>query len=450
MSSGMRVLLIDDDASLLKLLSMRLRTQHYEVATADSGKAGLVQVQTFHPNVVIVDLRMDDIDGMSVFRQIHADNPSLPVIVLTAHGSIPHAIEATREGAFGYLTKPFDSRLLLREIAHALRVGGSGEEGDDTGRRHGLITRSARMEEILSQAQRVARSDVSVLIQSESGTGKELLARLLHDQSSRVQHPFMALNCSAVPESLLESELFGHSKGAFTGATRDHPGLFQAASGGTLFLDEIGDMPLGFQAKLLRVLQEKEVRPVGASRSVPIDVRMIAATHQDLRQAVEQGRFREDLYYRLNVVELGLPPLRERPEDIPLLADHFLQQLAQQSGETSKRFAPDAMDQLISAPWPGNVRQLRNVVEQCSVLSHTALIPASLVSHALREQPGEVESLAEARERFERDYLMQVLQITEGNVTQAAQMAKRNRTEFYKLLRRHHLEPEQFRRTSDG
>lgn len=450
MKSAMRVLIVDDDTSLLKLLSMRLGAEGYQVATAASGKEGLVQVQTFHPGVVVVDLRMDDMDGMSVFRQIHADNPSLPVIVLTAHGSIPHAIEATREGAFGYLTKPFDSRLLLREIAEALRITGPQEETSEKAWRRQVVTRSTRMEEVLGQAEMVARSDVSVLIQSESGTGKELLARMIHEESPRAKHPFLAINCSAVPESLLESELFGHSKGAFTGATRDHPGLFQAASGGTLFLDEVGDMPLGFQAKLLRVLQEKEVRPVGATRSVPIDVRIISATHQNLLEAVHERRFREDLYYRLNVVEFELPPLRERPEDIPLLAAHFLKQLAAESKEPTKHFAPDALDQLVSAPWPGNVRQLRNIVEQCSVLSRTSVIPATLVSKALREQPSEVESLADARERFERDYLLQVLQITEGNVTQAAQLAKRNRTEFYKLLRRHHLDPEQFRQTQSG
>ena len=449
MTSGMRVLVIDDDTSLLRLLSIRLAAEGYEVETAAAGKAGLAQVQTFQPGVVIVDLRMDDMDGMTVFRHIHTDNPSLPVIVLTAHGSIPHAIEATREGAFGYLTKPFDSKLLLREVAAALRVTvTAGEEGGGPWRR--LITRSSRMHEVLSQAERVARSDASVLIQSESGTGKELLARLIHEGSPRAEAPFMALNCSAVPESLLESELFGHSKVAFTGASRDHPGLFQSASGGTVFLDEVGDMPIGFQAKLLRVLQEKEVRPVGATRSVKVDVRVIAATHQNLLEAVAERRFREDLYYRLNVVELELPPLRERPEDIPLLAAHFLQEVAGDADgeERGRQFSPDAMDQLVRAPWPGNVRQLRNVVEHCSVLSHTTIIPAALVARALREQPGQVESFAEARERFERDYLLQVLQITEGNVTQAAHLAKRNRTEFYKLLRRHHLDPEHFRPSS--
>jgi len=301
------------------------------------------------------------------------------------------------------------------------------------------------MEDLLSQARLVANSDVSVFISGESGTGKELLARAVHQASPRASGPFLAVNCSAIPEPLLESELFGHSKGSFTGATSNHQGLFQAAHGGTLFLDEIGDMPLSLQAKLLRVLQEHQVRPVGSTESIPVDTRIVSATHRNLEQAMTAGEFREDLYYRLNVVSLHIPPLRDRREDIPLLARHFLSQIANRTAKPVKAFAPEAMELLISASWPGNIRQLCNVVEQTVVLATTSIIPPMLVEKALREKPGEVVSFAEARSHFERDYLAQLLQITSGNVADAARMAKRNRTEFYRLLQRHQLEPALFK-----
>lgn len=440
-----RVLLIDDDPDLLKLVAMRLRSDGFDVACADSGRKGLAMVDSYQPHVVVTDLRMDDIDGMTVFAHIKRTRSSLPVIMLTAHGSIPHALEATRRGAFAYLTKPFDSAELVREISSALLVHGEKYTDDDGILNGGIVTRSTVMQEVLSQAKMVAKSDTSVLIQSESGTGKELLARSIHDASKRSGHPFVAINCSAVPESLLESELFGHNKGAFTGATKSHDGLFQSAYGGTLFLDEVGDMPLGFQAKLLRVLQEREVRPVGSTSSVPIDVRIIAATHFNLEEEVEAQRFRKDLYYRLNVVQLSLPPLRDRRDDIPLLANHFLETLAAAKGLGKKHFSTEALECLVSASWPGNVRQLQNIVEQTMVLSSTHVIPAKLVQNALKMDAGEIQSFAEARDSFEREYLAELLNITQGNVSKASHLAKRNRTEFYRLLHRHHLDPGQYR-----
>jgi two-component system response regulator GlrR len=301
------------------------------------------------------------------------------------------------------------------------------------------------MEDLLRQARLVAESDVSVFIHGESGTGKELLARAIHRASARSQRPFLAINCSAIPETLLESELFGHSKGSFTGATSSHKGLFQAADSGTLFLDEVGDMPVSLQAKLLRVLQERQVRPVGSTETLAVDVRIISATHRNLEEAMAQGRFREDLYYRMNVVSLNLPPLRDRREDIPLLARSFLAQVAARTGKDLKSFSPEAMELMVTASWPGNVRQLFNLVEQAVVLATTEVIPASLVERALREKPGEILSFAEARSRFERDYLAQLLQITEGNVAEAARLARRNRTEFYRLLHRHQLAPSLFK-----
>jgi len=291
----------------------------------------------------------------------------------------------------------------------------------------------------------VAAGDASVLIRGASGSGKELLARAIHRASVRAEHPFVAINCGAIPEALLESELFGHVKGAFTGASTAHDGLFLSADGGTLFLDEIGDMPLPLQVKLLRVLQERAVRPVGATRARPVDVRIISATHRDLDAAMHEGSFREDLYYRLNVVRLTLPSLDARREDIPLLAGHFIRSLSEKYGKTIHGFAPEALEMLVAAAWPGNVRQLYNVVEQVCALTTTPLIAATLVQRALRTPSVEVLTYAEARQRFEREYLTQVLKLTGGNVTDAARLADRNRTEFYRLLQRHTLTPAMFR-----
>jgi two-component system response regulator GlrR len=349
---------------------------------------------------------------------------------------------------FGFLTKPFDSQDLLQKVAAALELSGGEPAGSDTSTaewRAGIITRSPRMEDLLRQAKLVADSDASVLIFGESGTGKELLARAIHHASRRREKAFVAVNCGAIPADLLESELFGHARGAFTGAIQAHKGLFQAADAGTLFLDEIGDMPLPLQVKLLRVLQEGEVRPVGSTQAIPVDVRVISATHRDLDSQRDQGMFREDLFYRLNVVSLKLPALADRREDIPLLAVHILRKLAERYRKPPSTLAPDAMALLVAAPWPGNVRQLLNLLEQAVALSPTPVIPATLVQAALKEDAAALVPFEEARKSFERDYLVRLLKITGGNVTQAAQLAKRNRTEFYKLLQRHRLEPAMFK-----
>ncbi|MGA9851763.1 MAG: sigma 54-interacting transcriptional regulator [Gammaproteobacteria bacterium] len=444
-----RILVVDDDPGLQRLLVMRLTAAGHKVQTADSGEQALVQLPLFRPQVVITDLRMSGMDGMTLFNNIRRRDQTLPVIILTAHGTIPDAVDATYNGVFAYLTKPFDSQMLLKWVDDALRIAGKPylpEEHDPTPSwRTGIITRSLLIEDLLHQAKLVSSGDVAVLIQGESGTGKELLARAIHQASPRADKPFVAVNCAAIPETLLESELFGYSKGAFTGATADRRGLFQAADGGTLFLDEIGDMPLSFQVKLLRVLQEKEVRPVGANHPVAVDARIISATNRDLEQRVTSREFREDLFYRLAVVPLTMPPLAARREDIPLLVTHFLSLLSKGNGKKIRGFSPQAMELLLSAPWPGNVRQLQNVVEQTAALATTPLIPEILVQNALRDKTGQVASLSEAREHFEREYLVQLLQITEGNVSQAAHLAKRNRTEFYKLLHRYQLDPVAFR-----
>ncbi len=442
------LLLVDDDADMLRLLTMRLSAAGYRVTAAGSAEAALTQLQIERPQLVLSDVRLPGKDGLALFDEIRALHPSLPVILLTAHGTIPDAVEATERGVFTYLTKPFDGKALEAKIAEALRLSAPASplrQGGPEAWQSRIVSRSARMAEALAEARMVASSDASVLLRGESGTGKELLAQAIHQASARAGKPFIAVNCGAIPEALLESELFGHVKGAFTDAVSSHKGLFQAADGGTLLLDEIGDMPPALQAKLLRVLQEREVRPVGASQSIAVDVRIISATHRDLDAAMAAGEFRADLYYRLNVVTLTLPPLSERREDIALLANHFLVALAAKYGKRLSGFAPEALKALTTAAWPGNVRQLHNVVEQVCALSTTPLVPLALVQRALRSPSVPVLSFAEAKQRFERDYLVGLLKLTDGNVADAARLADRNRTEFYRLMQKHGLTPGHFK-----
>ena len=443
------ILLIDDDKDLLQLISMRLGAAGYAVVTAESGQAALAAMAVSPPQLVITDLRMAGMDGLALFDAIHREAPALPVIILTAHGTIPEAVAATRRGVFGFLTKPFDPKVLLDTVSEALRLSGVPSGGDERWRA-GIVTRSPAMESLLAQAKRVAASDATVCILGASGTGKELLARAIHRAGRRVDAPFVGVNCSAIPEGLLESELFGHKKGSFTGAVQDRRGLFQAAEGGTLFLDEIGDMPLAIQVKLLRALEERVVRPVGSNESIAVNVRVVSATHRKLEERIASGEFREDLFYRLSVVKLALPSLAERREDIPLLAGHFLVDVAHRYDRPRLALSPEAMELLVAAQWPGNVRQLLNVIEQAVALSATDVIPASLVRQALDAGDSALTPLDEARRAFERDYLARILKITAGNVTQAARLAGRNRTEFYRLLDRHALEPAMFKTSPRG
>ncbi|HEX7417535.1 MAG TPA: sigma 54-interacting transcriptional regulator [Steroidobacteraceae bacterium] len=437
-----RILVVDDDPGLLRLLTIRLRAENYDVESVESGVAALSAARRFRPDLVVTDLRMDHMDGIGLLKELQSRWPGLKVIILTAHGTIPDAVQATQMGAFGFLTKPVDKQELLDQVQKALRISGFMESDQDW--RSEIITRSSVMEEKLAQAYMVAGTDARVLITGESGTGKELLARAIHKASPRRNKPFVAINCSAMAENLLESELFGHEKGSFTGAIRAHRGLFHVADGGTLLLDEIGDMALRLQVKLLRVLQENVIRPIGTTESIPVNVRVISATHRDLQQLMTSGEFREDLYYRLNVVHIDMPSLGKRREDIPLLVAHFLQHIAKESG-VRKIYAPEAVELLATADWPGNIRQLSNVVRQNVALSQTPIIPVELVQQSLGGAPGHLPSFDEARDEFTRSYLSQILQITGGNVSQAARLAKRNRTDFYKLLGRHQLTPEDFK-----
>ena len=438
-----KVLLVDDEVDLLRLWRLRLESKGYEVAVAKSGEEALATFTTFKPEVVLTDLRMPGIDGLALFEAVRRQNKAVPVIIITAHGSIPEAVEATRQGVFSFLTKPIEGADLLREVEKALQASGgaAGEREDREEWRQDIICRSAVMEELLSRARLVAETDSTVLIRGESGTGKELLAIAIHRASTYRDGPFIPVNCTAIPESLLESELFGHVKGSFTGAVRSYAGLFQSAHNGTLFLDEIGNMPLHIQVKLLRVLQDRQIRPVGSSQPVPVNVRIISATHRNLEEAIKEHAFREDLFYRLNVVSLELPPLHQRREDIPLLAEHFVALLTAKDEGQEKRFTPEAMQVLVEAPWPGNIRQLYNVVENAVALATSPLITEDLLVDALKQHQKKILPLAEARRQFEQQYLIQLLQTTRGNVSQAAKMANRNRTDFYKLLSRHHIVP---------
>ncbi|EFG1226067.1 two-component system response regulator GlrR [Escherichia albertii] len=436
------LLLVDDDPGLLKLLGLRLISEGYSVVTAESGAEGLRVLNSEKVDLVISDLRMDEMDGMQLFAEIQKVQPGMPVIILTAHGSIPDAVAATQQGVFSFLTKPVDKDALYQAIDDALE---QSAPATDERWREAIVTRSPLMLRLLEQARLVAQSDVSVLINGQSGTGKEIFAQAIHNASPRNSKPFIAINCGALPEQLLESELFGHARGAFTGAVSNREGLFQAAEGGTLFLDEIGDMPAPLQVKLLRVLQERKVRPLGSNRDIDIDVRIISATHRDLPKAMARGEFREDLYYRLNVVSLKIPTLAERTEDIPLLANHLLRQAAERHKPFVRAFSTDAMKRLMAAAWPGNVRQLVNVIEQCVALTSSPVISDALVEQALEGENTALPTFVEARNQFELNYLRKLLQITKGNVTHAARMAGRNRTEFYKLLSRHELDANDFK-----
>ncbi len=443
-----KVLLVDDEPDLLRLWKLRLQPNGYEVSTAECAEEALATFAAVKPDVVLTDLRMPGLDGMALFEAIRNQNKSIPVIIITAHGSIPEAVEATRQGVFSFLTKPIDGNELVEEIEKALESNGWPNDkasGSHDEWRQDIICRSSVMEELLSRVKLVAESGSTILVRGESGTGKELLAIALHKASSYRNGPFIPVNCTAIPETLLESELFGHVKGSFTGASKSYAGLFQSAHKGTLFLDEIGDMPLHIQVKLLRVLQDRQIRPVGSSQPVPVDVRIVSATHRNLEEAIENKTFREDLFYRLNVVSLELPPLHKRKEDIPLLAEHFVHILTEREGGKAKKITPDAMQTLVEAPWPGNVRQLYNVVENAVALSTTTYITEELLYDAIKTNQKKIVPLAEAKRQFEQQYLIQLLQTTRGNVSQAARLAHRNRTDFYKLLNRHHIVPSLFK-----
>ena len=436
------ILVVDDDVSLLKLLSIRLSSEGYEVTTATSVNCAIRLITDHKFSAVLSDLRMPGKDGLYLLDYIAEHQPSLPVILITAHGSINEAIIATEKGALGFITKPIDHKKLREALGNAVAQSSTHIL---TGWHQDIIFRSSIMQKLIDQAGLIARRDVSILVTGASGTGKEVLAKAIHKASKRNNKPFIALNCGALPEHLLESELFGHKKGAFSGAISDHLGLFRAAEGGTLFLDEIGDMPVSLQVKLLRVLQEKSLRPVGSTQTIAIDVRVISATHKDLQLAMEEGEFREDLYYRICVVNLRLPSLNERQEDVPALARHLLRLSAAKHDVQVTRFSDEAILKLCQTQWPGNIRQLVNVVEQCVALTQSPVINLTLVNQALIHNSDYFLGLNEAKEAFERNYITRVLKMTDGVVSKAAELSGRNRTDFYKLIKKHHLNVDEYK-----
>lgn len=436
-----KILAVDDDPGLLRLLTIRLRSEDYEVEAVQSAADALAAVGRFRPDLVITDLRMDQMDGIGLLKELQVRWPGLKVILLTAHGTIPDAVRATQSGAFGFLTKPVEKQELLDHVRKALKV--SGFPGVDEEWRSEIVTRSPLMEQKIGQAHMAAGTDARVLITGDAGTGKKLLAHAIHRASTRSEGPFVVISCTEVAESDLEKDLFGSAR-SDAGPDGAERGLLQAASGGTVVLEEVADLPLPVQAKLARALQENLVRAAGSDEALPVSARVIATTRRDLSQLMLQGRFREDLYYRLNVVHIDVPALARRREDIPLLVAHFLEEIAVESG-LRKAYAPEAVEFLATAEWPGNVRQLQAVVRQNATLSPTLVISAEIAEAAVGAGAAGLPSFDAARDEFTRNYLVQILQITGGNVSQAARLAKRNRTDFYKLLSRHQLAPDDFK-----
>ena len=451
-----RILVVDDDEGLLHLLRMRLSALGFSVTPCTGGRDALTAARQETFDIAITDLRLRAEDGLALTEELMQIQPGLPVIILTAHGSIPNAVEAMQRGAFGYLTKPFDDKELKATLDKALiqlRMTREIQRLKSLVKElYGLenvIARSPAMQRLFQQVAQIADSDATILLTGETGTGKEVLARVLHANSRRSKGPFVALNCAAISETLFESELFGHIRGAFTNAVAAKRGLFQSANGGTLFLDEIAEMSLPMQEKLLRAVQEREVREVGADYATKVDVRIITATNKDLAESVKAGTFRHDLYYRVSVVPLAIPPLRERKDDIPLLAQHFLKQSAKRSNKDVRGFTPAAMHRLMVYPWPGNVRELENAVEKAVVMSRQDMVLPELLPTAGVASDIGLKPLTEAKEEFERSYLRNVLQMTGGNISRAAQFAGRYRADFYKMLKKYGLHPSMLKERAD-
>lgn len=444
-AAGGKVLVVDDQKNMRATTAIVLREAGHVVEEAEDGAAAIQRVQQEAFDVVLTDLRMPNVDGMEVLRGVQRAAPETQVIVMTAYGTIESAVEAIRRGAYDFLAKPFKEDELLLRVGKAVEkrrlLGEVSLLSGELRRRYGLehiVGRSAAIQDVLDRVVRVAPTDATVLISGESGTGKELVARALHVASRRGDKPFVPVNCAAITETLLESELFGHAKGSFTGATRARRGLFEEAHGGTLFIDEIGETSPGFQAKLLRALQEGEIRRVGESTPVQVDVRVIAATNQDLRRAISERRFREDLFYRLAVVPLRIPPLRERREDIPLLAAHFLQGFVRRTG-AQKTLAPDAVARLLEHQWPGNVRELENIVEQAAALTAGTEIRADdvhLDAHGSVAPAQGRSTLAEAVEEAERRTIEAALQRCGGDLAKVARDVGVSGTTLWRKMKR--------------
>jgi two-component system response regulator AtoC len=447
-----QVLIVDDEPNLRKILSAQLSRDGYDVMTAEDGEQGLSLLKDNHIDLVITDLKMPKVDGMTLLKRALELEPELPVVVITAHGTIDTAVEALKLGAFDFVTKPFDKDEVRQIVAKALKtreLRGADATAAPSGHgvQYGIIGASPGITDLYAVLERVADTPTTVMITGESGTGKELVARALHEHSSRKDKPFIKVNCAAIPKELIESELFGYERGAFTGAVASKPGRFELANSGTLFLDEVGEIPIEMQVKLLRALQESEFERVGGIKTIRVDVRLVAATNRDLKKLLAGGTFREDLFYRLNVVPIRLPALRERTSDIPLLVEHFLTKFNERLKKSVQGVEPEASEALVAYPWPGNIRELENVIERAVLFCDTQKLRASDLSPEIRGIPamanvpmpeadlqvalagegGLKEHVKVAMSRLERELVSRALQQTSGNVTHAARLLKISR-----------------------
>jgi len=451
------IFLVEDDKALRENLSILLEEESFQVISFPTAEEAEEKLQNISPDLVITDLKLPGIDGLEFISRIKNSFPHLPVIIITAYATLDSAVEAIRLGARDYLIKPFPPEKVLLSLKRILELEELKEENqwlkEELSRREKfeeMVGKSSPMREVYELIEKVARSDVPVLIVGESGTGKELVARAIHKRSPRREGKFVPVNCGAIPETLMESELFGHEKGAFTGATEKKKGLLEISHGGTLFLDEVGDLPLSVQMKLLRFLQEKEFVKVGGTNSVKVDTRVISATNKNLEKEIEKGNFREDLYYRIQAVIIPLPPLRERKEDIPLLVEHFLRKYQNESMEKRKKeFTPEAMELLLNYHWPGNVRELENVVRGCIALSEGDFIGEENLPPCLKETTGKINtswgSWAEMQRKFQESYIRETLKKAGGNVSRASRIAGISRRHFYEKMKEYHIDPEEIR-----
>ncbi len=442
-----KILVIDDEEAILESLADILEDEGYQVITAKNAAEGLQKVKQEQPDLLILDVWLPDQDGLKLLKTLRKESPDLPVIVISGHGTVETAVKAIKLGAFDFLEKPLSYDRVVVTVANALKFRALREE-NITLKRHltgpGITGQSQAVLELREAIERVAQTDATVLITGESGVGKEVAARMIHTLSRRAEKPFVAVNCAAIPEDLIESELFGHEKGAFTGAVSSKKGKFDLADGGTIFLDEIGDMSLSAQAKVLRVLQEKCFERVGGTKTISVDVRVIAATNKNLTEEIKKGRFREDLYYRLNVIPIHIPPLRERPEDIPLLVEEFLDEFARHSGLGRKKITPEAMEALKRYPWPGNIRELRNLIERLVILSKRDTISLEDLPPEINQPPQtsfgqepwfECNDFKQARSLFEREFLKRKLAEFKGNISQTAEAIGLERTYLHRKLK---------------
>lgn len=457
-----KILVLDDEPHILDLIQMRLESQGYEVMTATTGDEALAKARSTVVDMAILDLMLGaGPDGIQVMEQLLLINPHVPVIILTAHGTINNAVEAMSRGAYCYLTKPYKPEELGLHVKNALEkrrltieIATLKHMLEERSQEKNIIAHSPRMREIIRQVQQAAQTDATIALYGESGTGKELIAEIIHLRSKRATGPFVPVNCGALPEGLLENELFGHMRGAYTDARESRMGLFAQAEKGTIFLDEIGNTSPALQVKLLRVLQERELRPLGGDRSIKVDVRVIVASNKDLQKAVERGEFRDDLFYRVHVIPIYLPPLRERREDIPLLADHFLKHFNKTVGKEIKGFTPSAIQRMMLYPWPGNIRELKNTLERAVVLTmHDVIDVPDLIPLAAMQEAAATATAApslsvtyeDAKQDFEKSYLEHLLRQTQGNVTNAAKIADRYRGDLYRLMKKYGLKSEDFK-----